>query len=154
MADDLKTQGYRTILNEELFDSLGKWVEARNNNDSSKLSESHKEIREAILSSYNTLLESLRRLENDIDEIKKKLSTVKDRKPLIDELREKQKEANEIEHYLSVAYGRFSPEKFAQEVSWAWIDLALVSGVRDLLGVYYRIYNEHTPNSSMFFVNT
>ncbi len=154
MADDLKMQGYRTILNEELFNSLGKWVEARNNNEALKLAEAHRDIREAILSSYNELLESLKALENDIDEIKKKLSTVEDRKPLIDELRKKQKESNEIEHYLSVAYGRFSPEKFAQEVNWAWIDLALVSGVRDLLGVYCRIYNEHTPNSSMFFVNT
>jgi hypothetical protein len=154
IADEIKMRRYRTVLNDGLFNSLGKWVEARNNNEGHRLAEAHRDIREVILSSYKELLESLQKLENDIDGIKKKLSEAEDRKPLIDELRKKQKEANEIEHYLSVAYGRFSPEKFAQEVSWAWIDLALTSGVRDLLGVYCRIYNEHTPNSSMFFVNT
>jgi uncharacterized protein YllA (UPF0747 family) len=154
MARSLKDQSYRTILNDELFISLGKWVDARNNEEARKLAEAHRDIREAIMSSYIELLESLNKIESEVDNIKKKLSRVEDRKPLISELREKQKKANEIEHYLSVAYGRFSPEKFAQEVSWAWIDLALVSGVRDVLGVYCRIYNEDTPNSSMFFVNT
>jgi len=68
-------------------------------------------------------------------------------------MRGKQKEAHEIEVYLSSAFGRFSPERFGQEVSWAWLDLAVASGVGDLMGAYLREYNGHTPNSSMFFVN-
>ena len=69
-------------------------------------------------------------------------------------MRTKQNALSTVEKYLSWAYGRFSPERRNQEVSWAWIDLALVTGVADVVGVYLRQYNEHTPNSSMFFVNT
>jgi uncharacterized protein YllA (UPF0747 family) len=154
MAGELKEKSYITILNDELFDALGNWVEARNNDDAHKLAEAHKNIREAINVSYKELLEALDTVSKEIEEIKKKLSTSENRGALIEELKEKQKEYNKIEHYLSVAYGRFSPEKFGQEVSWAWMDLALTSGVTDILGVYSRVYNEHTPNSSVFFVNT
>jgi uncharacterized protein YllA (UPF0747 family) len=154
MAGELRDKGYMTILNNELFNALGNWVEARNNDEAKKLAEAHKNIRESIILSYKELLEALDIFEREIDEIKKKLSTSKDRTPLIEKLKEKQRESNNIEQYLSVAYGRFSPEKFGQEVSWAWMDLALTSGVTDVLGVYRRLYNEHTPNSSMFFVNT
>ncbi|MBD3205008.1 bacillithiol biosynthesis BshC [Candidatus Bathyarchaeota archaeon] len=154
MAGELRERGYKTILNDKLFNALGNWVEARNNGEAQKLAEAHKGIRESINLSYKELLESLDIIEREIYEIKEKLSTSEDREPLIEELKEKQRESNNIEHYLSVAYGRFSPEKFGQEVSWAWMDLALTSGVTDVLGVYRRMYNKHTPNSSMFFVNT
>jgi len=68
-------------------------------------------------------------------------------------MRGKQDEARLIEHYLSMAFGRFSPEKFGQEVNWAWLDLAAASGLGDVMGVFLREYNENTPNSSMFYVN-
>ena len=72
---------------------------------------------------------------------------------MIKKMREKQVAAKDIEQYLSTAFGRFSPEKFGQEVNWAWLDLVAVSGIRDLMGVYLREYNGNTPNSSMFYVN-
>jgi hypothetical protein len=54
---------------------------------------------------------------------------------------------------MSSALGRFSPERFGQEVSWAWLDVATVAGVGDLMGVFLRQYSGNTPNSSMFFAN-
>ena len=72
---------------------------------------------------------------------------------MIEEMREKQKISHAIGVYLSSAFGRFSPERFGQEVSWSWLDLATVAGVGDLLGVFLRQYNKHTPVSSMFFSN-
>ncbi len=69
-------------------------------------------------------------------------------------MRGKQDTLSMVEQYLSWAFGRFSPERRGQEVSWAWIDLALVTGVTDVAGVYLRQYSEHTPNSSMYFMNT
>jgi hypothetical protein len=64
-----------------------------------------------------------------------------------------QGKAHVIDNYLSWAFGRFSPEKFGQEVNWLWLDLAAAAGVSDLMGVYLRQYNRDTPNSSMYFVN-
>jgi uncharacterized protein YllA (UPF0747 family) len=154
MAKSLKEEGYKTMINENLFNALGRWVEARNNDNAHGLAEAHRDIHISIRSSYKELLNDLELLEKDIQGIKKQLSRIRERRPLIEEMRKKQEKANKIEHYLSVAYGRFSPEKFAQEVNWSWIDLALVSGVVDLMGVYDRIYNKYTPNSSMYFVNT
>ena len=154
MANDLKQRGYDTMLNDALFEALGCWVEARNNDDGEALAKSHIAIRNSIESSYNELLTKMESLQSDVDNIKKKLSTVEDRSPLIRELRAKQNEANTLEQYLSWAYGRFSPERFGQEVSWAWFDLAQVTGLNDLLGVYMRMYNRHTPTSSMYFANT
>ena len=68
-------------------------------------------------------------------------------------MRGKQAVAQKVEVYLSSALGRFSPERFGQEVSWAWLDVAVVSGMRDLMGVFMRQYSGHTPNSSMFYAN-
>ena len=66
---------------------------------------------------------------------------------------EKQKILREITLYLSWVYGRYNPDKFGQEVNWNWLDLAINTGLKDLMGVYDRLYNAHTPNSSMFFIN-
>jgi hypothetical protein len=68
-------------------------------------------------------------------------------------MKKKQTEAQMIDNYLSWAFGRFSPEKFGQEVNWLWLDLATATGVGDIMGAYLRQYNRDTPNSSMFFVN-
>ena len=87
MAGELKEKSYMTILNDELFDALGNWVEARNNDDAHKLAEAHKDIREAINVSYEELLEALDNLDKEIEEVKKKLSTSDDRGPLIEELK-------------------------------------------------------------------
>ena len=59
----------------------------------------------------------------------------------------------EIELYTSWAFGRFSAEKFGQEVSWNWIDLAVTAGLNDIVGVYERLYNVDTPNASVFYIN-
>ena len=59
----------------------------------------------------------------------------------------------ELDSYLSYAFGHFAPEKYGQEVSWAWIDLALASGVGENVGIYKRLYGGWTPNSTVFYVN-
>ncbi len=117
------------------------------------LGEAHRGIRESIEGTYDELLGKLQDLQSEVEGIRARLREPVDRDALIKEMREKQGEAHRIEVYLSSAFGRFSPERFGQEVSWAWLDLAAASGVGDLMGAYMRIYNEDTPNSSMFFVN-
>ncbi|MCW4051119.1 MAG: bacillithiol biosynthesis BshC [Candidatus Bathyarchaeota archaeon] len=154
MAGQVKQEGYLTILNEALFGALSQWVQARNSDNGDAMAEAHKVIRGSIEGSYNELLGRAEALNSEVNDIKRQLGKVKDRGPLIKEMRTKQNQAHKLDHYMSWAYGRFSPERFGQEVSWAWVDLAMVSGLGDLMGVYLRQYNRFTPNSSMYFINT
>jgi hypothetical protein len=140
-------------MNDRLFDALNKWVTSRNINDGSGLNEAHNEIMKFIEATYSTLINEMETLNSDIMDIKARLRKPDNRDLLIKELRAKQNKVQEIELYLSSAFGRFSPEKFGQEVNWAWFDLAIVSGINDVMGVYDRQYNENTPNSTMYFVN-
>ena len=149
----LIAKGYPTLMNEGLFSGLSRWVEARNASDGVKLRAAHLTMGTAIEKTYSELIRNLETLESEVDTIRLQLRESSDRTALMHEFREKGNTIREIETYLSSAFGRFSPERFGQEVSWLWMDLAAVSGVDDLLGVYLRQYNEHTPNSSMFFVN-
>lgn len=149
----LRESGYPTLTDGGLFSSLGRWVEARNSGNVVGLLEAHRDLRDSIEGTYERLLGILSGLQSEVEEIKAGLREPGDREALIGEMREKQSAAHEIELYLSSAFGRFSPERFGQEVSWAWLDLAAASGVGDLMGAYMRIYNRDTPNSSMFYVN-
>jgi hypothetical protein len=153
-AEEVKAAGHPTILGESLFEALGEWVKARNEGNGEALKRSHDAIEASIEETYSSLVAEAETLQSDVDSIKGRLGKAKDRGPLIREMRDKQSALYMVEQYLSWAYGRFSPERRGQEVSWAWIDLALVTGVTDVVGVYLRQYNEHTPNSSMFFMNT
>ena len=152
-AEGLRMEGQPTLMNEDLFSALRRWVEARNAQCSDELVEAHSKIRRNIESTYKKLLESSRSLDIEIDAIKKSLSDSENRAAIIMGLQSKQRLYHAINIYLSSAFGRFSPERFGQEVSWSWLDLATVSGLDDLLGVFLRQYNRHTPISSMFFVN-
>ncbi len=152
-AGELKRLGYRSLADERLFSALSGWVQARNERDQERLKKAHVAIRSCVESTDRELREILDGLNAEIEEIKRKLSSSEDRATLIAEMRRKQAMAQKVEVYLSSALGRFSPERFGQEVSWAWLDVAVVSGMRDLMGVFMRQYNRHTPNSSMFYAN-
>jgi hypothetical protein len=150
---DLEGQGNSSINDSRIFEALRIWVEARNNSDSTKLKEAHILIKSCIESTAEELEKTLVGLNEEIREIKQKLRKPENRQELIKEMRKKQAQSQKIELYMSSALGRFSQERFGQEVSWAWFDIASVAGVRDLMGVFLRQYNAHTPNSSMFYAN-
>ena len=152
-AGGLKQLGYRTLADERLFAALRGWVEARNGGDPEGLKEAHISIRGCVESTDRELRGVLDGLNAEIDGIKRRLGASDDRGALIAEMRGLQAAAQKVEVYMSSALGRFSPERFGQEVSWLWLDVAVNSGMRDLMGVFMRQYSEHTPNSSMFYAN-
>ena len=152
-ARELREKGYPTLLEESLFKALSAWVEARNAGDAERLRRAHREIRGVVKGTDERLTVELEGLREDIDSIKRRLRDPEKRSALMEEMRGKQSLAHEIETYLSSALGRFSPERFGQEVSWAWLDVAVVAGLEDLMGVFLRQYNGNTPNSSVFFAN-
>jgi len=54
--------------------------------------------------------------------------------------------------YLSQAFGRYSPERYGQEVSWNWIDMALSLGPGRLFRLLLTHYQPLTPNSATFYL--
>ena len=152
-ASKLAKEGLSTLNDNRLFGALSQWVEARNTSDPQKSMDAHNIIGNVIEENFETLLSRCSQFSENIEVIKQRLREPGDRGALVKEMKEQQNMLQEIELYLSSAYGRFSPEKYGQEVNWAWIDLALVSGLSDLMGVYMRQYNENTPNSAVYYVN-
>lgn len=152
-AEELEREGQPTLMNEGLFSALRRWVEARKAQDPDELMRAHSDIRISIESTYDKLLEKVRVLDGEISAIKERLGSSENRQAAIKELQSKLRLSKAMSLYLSSAFGRFSPERFGQEVSWSWLDLATASGVDDIFGIFLRQYNEHTPISSMFFVN-
>ena len=126
---------------------------ARNAVDGEGLWKAHTSIEASITSTYASLVDQLTVLENDVADIKQQLRNPGDRRPLIEAMKRKQSKTQIIDHYLSWSFGRFSPEKFGQEVNWMWVDLAAATGVKDVIGTYLRMYNRYTPNSSMYYIN-
>ncbi len=57
-----------------------------------------------------------------------------------------------LQKYLSQMYGRYSPERFGQEVSFAWIDAALSFGPQRLFSRLETHYQELTPAAATFFL--
>lgn len=149
----VKSHGYITILNEQLFNALNGWVKARNSKNPESMRKAHERIENLLQNTFNSLVNNTINIQTEINEIKQKLSDPNKRNDLIKEMIAKQKTLQEIELYLSSAFGRFSAEKFGQEVNWHWLDLALMSGLNDIMGVFLRQYNMNTPNASMYFVN-
>ncbi len=152
-SQQIKKAGYPTIASEQVFTSLSEWVSARNSGDAEGLWKAHDDIEASVYSTFNTLVDQLKIIEGEIADIKQQLRNPGDRKPLIEAMRSKQADAQLIDNYLSWSYGRFSPEKFGQEVNWMWLDMAAATGVKDVIGAYLRMYNRYTPNSSMYFIN-
>lgn len=152
-SDRLREEGCPTLTDEDMFSALNRWTSARNAGDGAKIAYAHSDMRKKVESTRDRLLERMNALNKEIGEIKGHLHEPQGRPALLKELREKQWLYNAVDAYLSSAFGRFSPEHFGQEVSWSWLDLATVSGVKDLMGVFMRQYNDHTPNASTFFVN-
>lgn len=152
-AKNLGALGLPTITENRLFQSLSLWVEGRNSQDEESLHTAHQGIYDSIMSTYDDLLAEKVRLENIVEEIKITLRNPEGRNEKIKEMQRIQRQLLTIKNYLSSAYGRFAPERFGQEVSWAWLDMASINGIEDLMGVFMRQYNLHTPNSSMFYVN-
>ena len=152
-SSSVKKAGYPIISSDDVFNTLSEWVVARNTGDYDGLRRAHESIEESITSTFSRLVEQLKVHKNAVSDIKQQLRNPGDRRPLIEAMRKKQGEVQIIDHYLSCCFGRFSPEKFGQEVNWMWIDLAAATGVKDVMGAYLRMYNRYTPNSSMYYIN-
>lgn len=152
-AEELKSLNLPALTEKHLFSSIRLWVEGRNSHDPADIRKAHRGIHQAIMNPYNDLLEEKNHLERCVGEIKKTLRKPENRERKINEMQKIQRRLQKINNYLSTAFGRFAPERFGQEVSWAWVDMAAVSGIEDFMEVFLRQYNENTPNSSTFYVN-
>ncbi len=58
-----------------------------------------------------------------------------------------------LQTYLSQMYGRYSQERYAQEVSFAWIDMALSIGLDTLFSKLSTHYQPFTPAAATFYIS-
>ncbi len=152
-AKTIETKGYTTLSRKELFDALAFWVDAKKANNREATAKAHVDMRKAIDDTFFTLMKRKSEADSEIESIKKNLADPSSRAALMQEMKTKQVLVSELEAYLSYAFGHYAPEKYGQEVSWAWMDLALVSGVGENVAIYKRLYSGFTPNSTVFYVN-
>ncbi len=149
----LEARGYTTLSRRELFDALAGWVETKKADDVEGIAEAHSRIKKTIDETYAALSGAKVNAESEIGAIKRRVGDPATRATLMQEMRAKQALVQELDCYLSYAFGHFAPEKYGQEVNWAWIDLALASGVGENVEIYKRLYGGWTPNSTVFYVN-
>ncbi len=57
-----------------------------------------------------------------------------------------------IQTYLSQMFGRYSPERLGQEVSFAWIDFALSLSPEHLFSRLFTHYQPLTPSAATFYL--
>jgi uncharacterized protein YllA (UPF0747 family) len=150
---NIGSNGYNTLYSRDFFNALAGWVEAKKTNNIEGINQAHSDIRKAIDKVYTTLINAKADAESEIDSIKLRLGEPSTRATLMQEMKAKQVIVQKLDGYLSNAFGHFAPEKYGQEVSWAWIDLALASGVGENVEIYKRLYGGWTPNSTAFYVN-
>jgi uncharacterized protein YllA (UPF0747 family) len=153
VAKTLVKNDYPTLMKNELFKAIADWVEARKDNNLENIAKAHSEIRGVIDGTFQTLTNAKTNLESASEEIKRHLGNPSTRAAFLQEMKTKQAQVQILDNYLSYAFGHYAPEKYGQEVSWSWIDLALSSGIGDIIGAYKRLYSGLTPNSTVFFVN-
>ena len=58
-----------------------------------------------------------------------------------------------LQAYLSQMFGRYSQERFGQEVSFAWIDMGISLGVDSLLAKLSTHYRPFTPAAATFYIH-
>jgi uncharacterized protein YllA (UPF0747 family) len=153
-SQDMAKKNITATTSEALYHALSKWVNAKKAGDTQTVSLAHKEIQLALATSNRNLQEQLDNIESKTRELKETIRNLEDKTPTIKMINENQQKSRQIALYLSWAYGRYNPDKYGQEVNWSWLDLATVTGVDDIMGVYERMYNDDTPNAAMFYVNT
>ncbi|MCY3410413.1 MAG: bacillithiol biosynthesis BshC [Candidatus Heimdallarchaeota archaeon] len=133
----------RAFYNSPWIEKLGKQLASRN----------HGSIHQDTL--FTILKERMNGIKNaNIDEIQNAEIAMKEfildqynkllaAKPSIDNLK-----------YLGWQYGRFTKQKFAQEVSWVWFDMAIQTGIVDYISTYRRLYTEHSLIGGMYYINS
>jgi hypothetical protein len=112
----------------------------------------------AIFDDYNQgnisiALEKMRillktRYEKETKRLSEKQEELKD-KPSNSRLR---REVRQIEIMLSHNFGRFAPGKSFQEVSWNWLDLAVLTGTHSICDIFLRQLNEQAHPGHTWYI--
>jgi hypothetical protein len=64
------------------------------------------------------------------------------------------KDSNDVRKYLGWQFGRFEEDKYPQETSWVWFDMALQTGISDYIETYHRMYVPESGLGGMYYINS
>jgi hypothetical protein len=98
------------------------------------------------LENIRTLLKT--RYNKEIQRLSTKQEVLKDN-PSDSHLR---KEIKKVEMMLSHNFGRFAPGKSAQEVSWNWLDLAVLTGTHSICDIFQRQLKEQAYPGHTWYI--
>jgi uncharacterized protein YllA (UPF0747 family) len=111
---------------------------------------------EYIRDTYQQLIDAEIRLEQErstlIDEMRG-ITNPAPRRQLQTQIGLLTKRRQLIQVYLSQMFGRYSPERFGQEVSFAWVDVAISLGPAQLFAILSAHYRPLTPAAATFYIS-
>ena len=135
IASEITFDGLKPIQNPESFKLMSTITKAKTFED----------LKSAIITTKEMLLENLESFQLKEEEYKSLLKDSKNKKI--------QKQLDLVQLYLSHNFGTFQPEKTIQEVSWNWIDLSILTSIKDLFGFYARRLKSELPLASTFWLS-
>ena len=103
------------------------------------------ELKSAILKGKNLLTENMSSFQLKEEEYRTLLKDSKNKNI--------QKQLDLVQLYQSHNFGTFQPEKTIQEVSWNWIDLSILTGMKDIFGFYARRIKKELPLAPTFWLS-
>ncbi len=93
----------------------------------------------STISTVKSALESMRSyLDIKYEQIHTALLEKQEELSRIPQNRKLRQEVNQLEIMLSHNFGRFAPDKQVQEVSWNWLDLAVLTGINGISSIFQR----------------
>ena len=135
ISSEINFDNLTPLQNPETFKLMSKTAKADNFNDA----------KTTIIATKELLEENLKSFQAKEEEYKTALKNNKNKQLL--------KQLETVQLYLSHNYGSFQPEKTIQEVSWNWIDLSILTGVKDLYGFYSRRLKSELPIAPTFWLS-
>ena len=135
IASEIQFDDLKPLQNTETFKLMSKTAKAENFDD----------LRLAIQETKDLLLKNIKSFQSKEEDYKQILNGSKNK--LI------QKHLDTVQLYLSHNFGTFQPEKTIQEVSWNWIDLCILTGLKDIYGFYSRRLKSGLPIAPTFWLS-
>ncbi len=134
ISNEISFEDLKPLQNSETFKLMSRTAKANNFDD----------LKSCIIETKQLLDENLKSFQAKEESLTNILQKGKNKKIL--------KQLDQIQLYLSHNFGTFQNGKTIQEVSWNWIDLSILTGLKDLYGFYSRRLKPELPLSPTFWL--
>ncbi len=139
-AETLRIQdGYNPLPRKELFTLISR---LKKTNDSSEIVDLQKNLNDMFEEDYDFFIKE----KNKLQQVFEQTTDPKQKKQIL-------KKRDRITLYLSHFHGMFHENHNKPDVSWNWINLAVLTGINDFIPFFLRNYNLHQPVGNSLFLS-